>query len=133
MDFAEDARKKYDASGQSDDTPSDIWQDIFAASVAIVDPDVGFQKWKPKGSVELGETKTRTLHWLTLLKEMGRPQLTTTADTVMYGVFDHEQKRLTTYLAFNSEKSPKIIKFSDGQTLTVPPGQLVKMVRPKTP
>lgn len=132
LDFAEEARRKYDVSGQSDGTPADIWQDIFAASVAIADPEVGFQKWKPKGTVELGETRTRTLHWLSLLKEMGRPHLATTADTVMYGVFHHEKNGQTTYLVFNSENNQKTIKFSDGYEMTAPPGQLVKMVRSKT-
>lgn len=131
LDFAVEARKKYDASGQSDGTSTDIWQDIFAASVAIVDPDLGFQKWKPRGSVELGETRTRTLHWLTMLKEMGRPNLATTADAVMFGVFDDEQKEQTTYLAFNSDKAPRKIRFSDGHELLAPPGQMVKEVRSK--
>lgn len=129
--FVEDARKKYDSSGQSDGTPEDIWQDIFAASVAIADPELGFQKWKPRGTVELGETRTRTLHWLTMLKEMGRPNLTTTADTVMYGVFEHESNSQTTYLAYNPDRNSKTIKFSDGQEMTAQPGQLVKMVRGK--
>ena len=131
LDFVEAARKKYDSSGQSDGTPTDIWQDIFAASLAIADPELGFQKWKPRGTVELGETRTRTLHWLSLLKEMGRPNHAITADTVMFGVFENEKKGQTTYLAYGADKNPKIIKFSDGQEMTVGPGQLVKIVRAK--
>lgn len=131
--FVEEARRKYDASGLSDGTPTDIWQDIFAASVAIADPELGFQKWKPKGTVEQGETRTRTLHWLSLLKEMGRPDLNTTADTALYGVFEHEKTGQKTYLVFNAEKNPKTIQFSDGQAMTAQPGKLVKMVRDKNP
>lgn len=129
FDFVENARKKYDATGQSDGTPTDIWQDIFAASMAISDPDLGFEKWKPRGSVELGETKTRTFHWLSLLKEMGKPNLAITADAAMYGVFEHEKNKQVTYLVYNPDKTPKTIKFSDGQELTAPPGKLLRWVR----
>lgn len=130
--FVENERKTYDSKGQSDGTPADIWQDIFAASAAIVDPEFGFQKWKPKGSVELGETRTRTLHWLTLLREMGSPALDITADTMMYGVFDGSKDGQRTYLAYNSAASSKTVKFSDGQELVVEPGQLARktMLKP---
>lgn len=124
--FVENARKSYDDKGQSDGTPADIWQDIFAASVAIVDPEVGYRKWKPKGSVELGETRTRTLHWLSLLKEMGSPALGVTADAMMYGVFDRSADGQRTYLAYNASPSDRTIKFSDGEELMVAPGQLAR-------
>jgi endoglucanase Acf2 len=126
--FVENARKAYDNKGQSDGTPADIWQDIFATSTAIADPDWGMQKWKPKGSVELGETRTRTFHWLSLLKEMGRPNLEVTADTIMHGVFDRESDGQRTYVAFNAERKAKKVKFSDGEEMEVESGQLVRKI-----
>jgi hypothetical protein len=62
---------------------------------------------------------------------MGRPDLHTTADTPLYGVFDHDKTGQKTYLVFNADKSPKTIQFSDGQAMTAPPGKLVRMVREK--
>ena len=62
---------------------------------------------------------------------MGRPDLNTTADTALYGVFEHEKTGQKTYLVFNAEKNPKTIQFSDGQVMTAVPGKLVKMVRDK--
>ena len=127
--YAENARKIYDQKGQSDGTSADIWQDIFASALAVVDPALGLEKWKPKGSVELGETRTRTLHWLTALNEMGSPKLDITADTMMYGVFERATDGQRTYVAYNAQKDKRKISFSDGHEMLVEPGQLGRATR----
>ena len=53
--------------------PKDIWQDIFAKYMALADPAAGLAQWDRWGSVEGGDTRTHTLHWLLSLNEMGRP------------------------------------------------------------
>ena len=69
--------------------PKDIWQDIFAKYLALADPAAGLAQWDRWGSVESGDTRSHTLHWLLALNELGPPDLTVTADTALYSVFRH--------------------------------------------
>lgn len=103
--------------------PPDIWQDIFAKYLALADPAQGLAQWNRWGAVELGETRTHTLHWLLSLNEMGVPDFAVTADTPLYSVFRRADGRKT-YLAFNATKAPLAVRFSDGKTLEVAPGTL---------
>jgi endoglucanase Acf2 len=117
--------KAYRGRGLDDGTPSDIWQDIIASYAALADAEFGASQWNRKGSVEGGETRTRTLYWLASLREMGRPDFTVTADTPLYAVFkDDTGKR--TYLAYNAGTSPLRVTFSTGQTLEVPARSLAR-------
>jgi endoglucanase Acf2 len=106
--------------------PKDVWQDVFAKYLALADPQAALAQWDRHGSVEAGDTRSHTLHWMLSLQEMGLPDFSTTADTTLYSVFKREDGRKT-YLAFNAGKSPITVKFSDGKTLTVAPGFLAKM------
>ena len=103
--------------------PPDIWQDVFAKYLALADPAQGLAQWNRWGAVELGETRSQTLHWLLSLNDMGPPDLTLTADTPLYSVFKRADGRRT-YLAFNAGKAPINVRFSDGKTLVVAPGSL---------
>jgi endoglucanase Acf2 len=105
--------------------PPDIWQDIFAKYLAVAEPATALQQWNRWGAVELGETRTHTLHWLLSLAEMGAPDPEVSADTPFYTVFRRADGRRT-YLAFNAGKAPLTVRFSDGQTLVVAPGQLAR-------
>jgi endoglucanase Acf2 len=103
--------------------PKDVWQDVFAKYLALSDPVAALKQWDRYGSVEAGETRTHTLHWMLSLQEMGLPDFTTTANTPLYSVFRQPDGRKT-YLAYNAGKSPINVSFSDGKALTVPPGAL---------
>ena len=103
--------------------PPDIWQDVFAKYLALADPAQGLAQWNRWGAVELGETRSHTLHWLLSLNEMGPPDASISADTPLYSVFKRADGRRT-YLAFNAGKAPITVRFSDGKTLTVAPGVL---------
>ena len=103
--------------------PADIWQDVFAKYLALADPAQGLAQWNRWGAVELGETRSHTLHWLLSLNEMGVPDLGISADTPLHSVFKRADGRLT-YLAFNAGKSPITVRFSDGKAMTVAPGVL---------
>ena len=127
--FADQARKDYDRSGQSDGTTSDIWQDIVASVLALSDPAAGLARWLPRGSVELGETRTHTLHWLQALKEMGPPDLSVRADTPHYGVF-RQAGGARTYVAYNPDNVVRTVRFSDGTSLEVPQRQIARLTRP---
>jgi endoglucanase Acf2 len=117
--------KAYNARGKSDGTPADIWQDVVASYAALGDPDAGLALWSRRGSVEAGETRSHTLHWLSSLKEMGTPDFTVTADTPLYAVFRDGTGRRT-YLAYNARATPIKVKFSTGTTVDVPPRSLVR-------
>jgi endoglucanase Acf2 len=105
--------------------PPDIWQDVFAKYLALADPAAGLAAWNRWGAVELGETRSHTLHYLLSLNEMGAPDFGVSADTPLYSVFKRADGRRT-YLAFNAGKAPLNVRFSDGKTLTVAPGTLAR-------
>lgn len=125
----ERARKSYDARGQSDGTPADIWQDVFASFLALADPAAGMKAWNSRGSVELGETRTRTFHWLSTLQAAGRVDRTVTADAALYTVFVRENGDRT-YVGYQPPgRGARTIRFSDGMTLQAEPGRLSHAVR----
>jgi endoglucanase Acf2 len=107
------------------DIPKDIWQDVFLKYLALADPVKALNDWERWGSVELGETRAHTLHWLLSLNQMGTPDPTVTANTTLYAVFKRPDG-LKTYLVHNAGKSAQEVRFSDGKTLTAAPGQLTR-------
>lgn len=117
--------KAYSGRGMSDGTPADIWQDVLASYAALADPGTGLQLWNRKGSVEFGETRSHTLHWLASLQEMGTPDLSVTADTPLYAVFK-DRSGARTYLAYNAHDKPLRVTFSTGKTVDVAPRSLAR-------
>jgi endoglucanase Acf2 len=105
--------------------PPDIWQDVFAKYQSLADPAPALAQWNRWGAVELGETRSHTLHWLLSLNELGTPDPVVRADTPLYAVFKRADGKKT-YLAFNAGKAPVTVRFSDGQSLTVAPGALAR-------
>lgn len=118
--------KAYRARGLDDGTPRDVWQDVIASYAALADPDLGFELWNRKGTVEFGETRTHTLYWLASLNEMGSPDFTVTADTPLYAVF-RDESGARTYLAYNAGSEPRRVTFSTGKELEVPPRSLMRV------
>ena len=105
--------------------PADIWQDIFAKYTALADPEAALAQWNRYGDVEIGETRSHTLHWMLSLQAMGTPDFSVRADTPLYAVFKRADGRKT-HLAFNAGSAAITVRFSDGQVLAVPPGQLAR-------
>ncbi|NBP46036.1 MAG: hypothetical protein EBU72_12640 [Betaproteobacteria bacterium] len=121
---AEDARKAYDQSGQSDGTPKDIWQDIYASLVGLKNPALALKTWNSKGSVELGETRSHTHFWIHALNELGAPDTTVWANTMTHAVFKHTQTGQRTYVAYNPSDKAAVVRFSDGVIMRVEPKKL---------
>jgi endoglucanase Acf2 len=118
--------KTYLARGKNyNEFPKDGWQDIFAKYLALADPAAALAQWDRFGSVELGETRTHTLHWMLSLNEMGVPDFGVTANTPLYQVLKRPDGAKT-YLAYNAGKAPLKVTFSDGKTLDVAPGTLAR-------
>jgi len=105
--------------------PDDVWQDIFAKHLALVDPEAALAQWSPRGSVEDGDTASHTLHWMLSLQSMGVPDYSVGADTALFQVFKRPDGRRT-YLAYNASKAPISVRFSDGTVLPVAPGALAR-------
>lgn len=103
--------------------PDDIWQDLFAKYVALVDPQKGLSRWNEWGSIELGDTRTHAQHWLYLLNEIGKPDLTITANTRFYASFKSNTDTLT-YMVYNPSKTAIDVRFSNGHVLKAQPMKL---------
>ena len=119
--------KTYNARGKRADPP-DIWQDLFAKTMALADPAAGLAQWNRWGAVELGDTRSHTLHWLLSLQEMGTPDLTVSANTTLFSVFRRTDGRRT-YLAYNASSRPITVRFSDGHVMSVGPRALERSLR----
>lgn len=98
--------------------PEDIWQDLFAKYLALVDAPGGIKRWDRYGSYELGDTRTHTYHWLHSMATLGPPDLTVTANTPFYAVFKPPSGKKT-YMVYNPGTQGIAVKFSDGKTVTV--------------
>lgn len=100
--------------------PEDIWQDLFAQHLALVDPEAGFKRWDRWGSFELGHTRSHTYHWLESLRNMGPVDLSVRANTTFYSVFKKGNTR--TYLVYNPSKTSMTVQFTDGHKMNVGAG-----------
>ncbi len=127
---AEEARKAYDASGQSDETTKDIWQDIYASLLALKNPEKALQIWNPRGSVELGETRSHSFLWLHALSEMGVPDTSVWANVMSHAVFKNPATGQKTYLAYNPSDAAIDVRFSDGVVLSVAPKKVARRMAP---
>lgn len=107
--------------------PADIWQDIFAKYLALADPAQALATWNRQGAVELGETRTATLHWMLSLQALGAPDFSLTADNPLHAVFVRPDGQRTR-LAFNAGSREISVRFSDGLVLEVKPGQMARHV-----
>lgn len=105
--------------------PPDIWQDVFAKYLALADPEAALAAWDRWGAVELGDSRTHTLHYLLSLAAMGAPDTSVSADTTLYQVF-RRPDGTRTHIAFNAGKAPITVRFSDGVRLEVPAGRLAR-------
>ena len=106
--------------------PKDIWQDVFAQYLALADPAEALKTWERWGSVELGASRSYTLHFMLNLEAMGPPDFTITADTPLHAVFKRADGSRT-YLAYNARSTPLEVRFSDGKRMTVAPKALGRL------
>ena len=53
------------------------------------------------------------------------PNQKITADTAQFAVL--EKKNIRTYVAYNPNSTPKVVTFSDGMILTMPPNRYAKI------
>ena len=108
----------------NDDEPYDYWPAILAKYRALSSPADALDRWAeyPGGEPEMGTSRAHTNHWIRALDELGSPDPEVTADHPLAVVFERDGER--TYVADNPGEDPVDVTFSDGTTLTVPPGTL---------
>ena len=99
--------------------PSDRWNDIWSAYVALADPDYAIKYWNVNADEELGETKAHTYNYIMSLKKYGTPDTSITSNCTMSAVFN--KNGIYTYSAYNSTDEIKNVKFSDGTEISVSP------------
>ena len=103
----------------------DIWRDIHWAHRALSDGDDALRMFEEQWDTyepEAGGSKPHTYQWVSTLAELGTVDVSVTADTAHYAVFDNGGT--TTYTAFNPGQSALTVSFSDGTSLEVPAGEL---------
>ena len=102
-----------------------VWRDVIWMFMALSDPDRAMTEMTadPNYDVFDGESRAHTLHWISNLQEIGRPDTSVSASVPLAAVFIDENEERT-YAAFNTETQQQDIRFSDGYTLRVGPRQL---------
>ena len=125
IEFMKARRAEYETAAQTDGTPSVIWDNVFVSWLALNDPGLALGAWNPDadGSMELGDTRSRTLAWALTMKHYGTPDLSISADTLMYGVFRTEDGHAT-YCAYNAASKEREVRFSDGMVVVALPNTL---------
>jgi endoglucanase Acf2 len=99
------------------------WADIIWSFQALSDPDAALAAFRanPGYTVEEGESRAHTFHWLRNLSALGQVDTGVTADHPLHAVFNKDGAR--TYAATNLGDENLTVRFSDGTTLTVAPGK----------
>jgi hypothetical protein len=101
------------------------WLDINYSMLAMTDATTA-QAWldaNPNFTSEEGESAAHTEHWIRTMRRVGQVDTTVTADTPTYAAFRRGDERHR--FVWNPGASNRVVRFSDGRSMTVPPGQVV--------
>ncbi|MET7879145.1 glycosyl hydrolase [Micromonospora profundi] len=103
--------------------PPTVWQDILWQFQALGDGDAALANLRanPNYTVEEGESRAHTFHWIRNLAALGTVDTTVTANHPLSAVFSRNGSR--TYVASNPTASPITVTFSNGTRLTVAAGK----------
>jgi endoglucanase Acf2 len=99
------------------------WADIIWSFQALSKPDTALAAFRANSgyTVEEGESRAHTFHWLRNLSALGQVDTGVTADHPLYAVFTRNGAR--TYVATNLGNATLTVHFSNGTNLVVPPGK----------
>ncbi|SIM84371.1 glycosyl hydrolase [Micromonospora cremea] len=103
--------------------PPTVWQDILWQFQALGDGDAALANLRanPNYTVEEGESRAHTFHWIRNLAALGTVDTTVTANHPLSAVFSRNGAR--TYVASNPTATAITVTFSNGTTLAVPAGR----------
>ncbi|MFP4540710.1 MAG: glycosyl hydrolase [Opitutales bacterium] len=101
-----------------------LWHDIYWQFLAFIDPAAAIALYdaNPGRELKFGVSDAQTYYWLHAMNALGRVEATITADDPLAAVFDRDGTK--TYVAHNHGETPRLVTFSDGATLEVPPRSL---------
>ena len=110
----------------------EVWKDIFWQYLALADPNQALSYYFADPDYEAfdGESRAHTMHWLYNLKKMGQVDTSVVADIPTYAVFKNGSDK--TYVAYNAGSSERVVTFSDGYSLTVPPREILSQSTAQT-
>jgi endoglucanase Acf2/chitodextrinase len=98
----------------------DVWADLIWMYRSIYAPSEAVN-WANSSlgsaAIEAGNSRANTYHWIHNLNALGTTDLSVTASTPLYAVFNKGGTR--TYVAYNMGSSAITVSFSDGKTLNV--------------
>ncbi|MDX2116961.1 MAG: glycosyl hydrolase [Planctomycetota bacterium] len=101
------------------------WLDINYSMLAMTDATTA-QAWldaNPNFTSEEGESAAHTEHWIRTMRRVGQVDTTVTADMPTYAAFRRGDERHR--FVWNPGASNRVVRFSDGRSMTVPAGQVV--------
>ncbi len=100
------------------------WPDLIEEYQALSDPNTALSEFNSTSFVFDGESKAHEYYWITQLQKLGQSDEAVTANTPLYHVFKNPATGAVTHAAFNPGTSAITVNFSDGATLSVPPGSM---------
>lgn len=102
------------------------WKDVFWQYLAMADADLAISYYEADQNYDPfdGESRAHTMHWLYNMKTLGHFNTEITADIPVYSVFVNEQTD-TTYIAYNAGSTERVVTFSDGFEMSVPPNSML--------
>jgi endoglucanase Acf2 len=101
------------------------WKDVFWQYLAMADADLAISYYEADQNYDPfdGESRAHTMHWLYNMKTLGHFSTEITADVPVYSVFVNEQSD-TTYIAYNAQGTERLVTYSDGFEMLVPPNAM---------
>jgi len=97
------------------------WHETLWAYEALGDADAAMRRFEADPARIGTRVRPFVYHWIGNLQAMGHVDRQVTADHPTAVAFTRDGKR--TYVAYNLTPRPITVRFSDGATLPVPPGQ----------
>ena len=110
------------------------WKDILWSFLALADAELALSYFNSDRNYDIfdGETKARTMHWIYNLNTLGHINTEVQANIPTYNVFVNSEDD-TTYVAYNSDRSPKKVTFTNGFSFEVPPRQTLAFSKSMSP
>jgi len=99
------------------------WKDLIWMHQALHDPDNAIAAWKREAGTyeaEVGQSRAAAIEWIGFLRAYGTVDRTVRMDTFSYAVL--RKNHVRTYVVWNPGKSGVVVRATDGQRFTVPPG-----------
>jgi endoglucanase Acf2 len=109
-----------------------VWQDILWSWRALFDPGSALHWFETDDawSAEAGSSRAQVGFWIRSLATLGTLRTDVHADSPFAAVF--ERDGTSTWVAYNGGAADRLVVFSDGNTLCVPPGSTIATVQPET-